>query len=63
METIRKGLITIKNKTADAYREYLSDPLKSTDYHLAVKQESSLKLKMLQETAKAISEKESSKNS
>lgn len=53
MTTIKKGLITIKNKTADAYRAYLSDDSKSIDYHLAVKQESTKKLQMLKEKAKA----------
>lgn len=62
MTTMKKGLITIKNKTADAYREYLSNPSKSVDYHLAVKRESSLKLQMLKEKAKAVSEKESPTN-
>jgi hypothetical protein len=62
MATIKKGLITIQNKTADAYTEYLSNPLKSSDYHLAVKQESSLKLKLLKEKAEAIAETESSTN-
>ena len=55
MTTIKKGLVTIKNKTADAYRAYLANDSRSYDYHLAVQRESSEKLAMLKAKAKAIS--------
>lgn len=53
MRTIKKGLVTINNKTADAYRAYLADDSKGLDYHLVVKKESAQKLALLKEKAKA----------
>ena len=56
MTTTKKGLISIKNKTADAYREYLSNPSGGNDYHLAVQKESNLKLQKLKQKAKQFSQ-------
>lgn len=50
---MKKGLVTIKNKTAEAYRAYLADNSSCLDYHLVVKKESARKLKMLKAKAKA----------
>lgn len=40
---MKKGLVTINNKTAEAYRAYLADNSSCLDYHLVVKKESALK--------------------
>lgn len=53
MTTVKKGLVTINNKTAEAYRAYLANDSQSSDYHLAVKKESAQKLEMLKAKAKA----------
>ena len=50
---MKKGLVTIKNKTAEAYRAYLANDSSCLDYHLVVKKESARKLKMLKAKAKA----------
>lgn len=52
MRSMKKGLVTINNKTADAYRAYLDDNSSSLDYHLVLQEESARKLAMLKAKAK-----------